>query len=472
MEEYSKSSKGKNQKKPVAKPTDVCGRNWVAEANSLIEMPYRLELNEQKLVLTLASKIHPEDIEFECYSFKVAELAQLFGIDVQGAYKEIKKSILGILSKPLKIVRASARGSKRELLINWFSSAEYIEDEGRIELQFSPKMKPYLLELQERYTSFQLGNIVKMKSVYAIRIYMICQEILMNKSQVEEEFDIDYLKHILQIADKYEKYIDFKRYVLEQAKREIGEKSNIEFDYDPIKKGKKVVAVVFKVKRKKAVLQKGLPAAQPNDRQEIIQQLIGMGVDEDIIPDLIAGKDDEFIVENIELVKSRYSSGKVNSNLAGYLVKALKNDYRPKKSPLEMAEEERRNKAKDENEEEVKAILARYEQENSELLEQRGQDEAECISEGQGSLFDFIDYTNKEIAVGQADNLEGSRIGVEIEKELDRLVSAIQERGKEGWPQEEIEVLKIGQLDILKKRYPSQANQIYTLWEKRLGEVG
>ena len=69
-------------------------------------------------------------------------------------------------------------------------------------VKMNPLLKPFLLGLQERYTQYQLENILAMKSVYAIRIY----ELLM-KEQMTRFIPADgdplywqsrqYVKHVI-----------------------------------------------------------------------------------------------------------------------------------------------------------------------------------------------------------------------------------------------------------------------------------
>ena len=52
--------------------------------------------------------------------------------------------------------------------------------------------------------------------------------------------------------------------------------------------------------------------------------------------------DDEYIMANLDVVESAYRAGKIAESLPKYAVSALKNDYRPVKSPIERDMEQKK----------------------------------------------------------------------------------------------------------------------------------
>lgn len=77
--------------------------------------------------------------------------------------------------------------------IQWVTACAYEKGVG-LAVKMNPLLKPFLLGLQERYTQYQLENILAMKSVYAIRIY----ELLM-KEQMTRFIPADGVSVILAI---------------------------------------------------------------------------------------------------------------------------------------------------------------------------------------------------------------------------------------------------------------------------------
>lgn len=47
--------------------------------------------------------------------------------------------------------------------VDWISSAEYEKGSWMVELQFSPKLKPYMIKLGTLFTQYKLANIWHIK---------------------------------------------------------------------------------------------------------------------------------------------------------------------------------------------------------------------------------------------------------------------------------------------------------------------
>ncbi|MBF8984828.1 replication initiation protein [Lutibacter sp. B2] len=143
----------------------------VTKANALIEASYRLSVGEQKLILLLASMIQPDDKEFKTYQISVKSCMEWLGVTNKNKYKQIEKITKELMTKVLVVHK-----EKSILQISWISSAEYFKGQGIVELCFDPKLKPYLLQLKENFTTYRLKNIVQLKSYYSIRIYELLKQ--------------------------------------------------------------------------------------------------------------------------------------------------------------------------------------------------------------------------------------------------------------------------------------------------------
>ena len=208
----------------------------------IMNCSYDLSLEEQKLILTLASMVQPSDEEFKAYDFKIAEFIQLLGISTQTKYTEIPKITKELMKKVLEIQEGNSL-----LQVAWLSSARYEKGSGMVTLKFSPDLKPYMLQLKEKFTYYQLANILSMKSKYSPRIYEIlkCNEF---KKQGYIEIEIYDLRKLLRVEEIYPLYADFKRFILIRTQKELKKISDIFFDFEEIKTGRKVTTLRFYIK--------------------------------------------------------------------------------------------------------------------------------------------------------------------------------------------------------------------------------
>jgi plasmid replication initiation protein len=297
----------------------------VTKSNDLIEASYRLTTNEQRIILMLAAKVQPEDEEFKRYKIEVTEFAEMLGLKRTGLHSDIQNIVKSLMTKPLRIKKKNST-----LDMTWLASAEYFVGQGYVELEFSPKLKTYLLQLKERFTTYRLHNVMQLRSVYSIRIY----ELLKQYSKVGTRlFELDDLKYTLGIEEgEYEKYGHFKSKVLKVAQKELNEKTDIEFDFVEIKDGRKVAKINFVIRKNGRNDTPELPAAEEDFG--IIARLREFGLNEIQIDHAIKTYDESYILENLAIVEQDYKNGKVK-NLTGYAYKALEQDYRKNKAQLE-----------------------------------------------------------------------------------------------------------------------------------------
>ena len=212
----------------------------VTQANELVEARYNLPLGEQRLVLTMISRIQPDDADFKPYRVSVSDFAEFLGIARDSAYAECKKITAKLLTRVLHI-----REEGRLLQIGWMSSAEYIDGSGMVNLTFDPLLKPYLLQLKSSFTSCKLTMLLSFKSQYTMRVYTLLKQY--EKLKVRE-IEMEPLRDMLGIRkDLHEEYRDFKRHVLEYAKKELAEKADLMFEFDEIKYGRRVGAIRFRI---------------------------------------------------------------------------------------------------------------------------------------------------------------------------------------------------------------------------------
>ena len=63
----------------------------VVKSNRLIEASYKLELQEQRLIILMASMVQPGDKDFQLYRIDIKDFNQIVGVKNTAFYTEIKK---------------------------------------------------------------------------------------------------------------------------------------------------------------------------------------------------------------------------------------------------------------------------------------------------------------------------------------------------------------------------------------------
>lgn len=132
-----------------------------------------------------------------------------------------------------------------------FSNVSYNKgNNGYLEFMSNPLISPYLSSLGNQYTRYDFKTILDFKSIYSTSLYKL---IKLHTGQNRNQFvySIAELRKLLQVDDKkYNNYNDFKKKVLEPAKKELRETKGvpIEFEYENYKgKIRNVTHIEFKV---------------------------------------------------------------------------------------------------------------------------------------------------------------------------------------------------------------------------------
>lgn len=218
--------------------------NLVKQHNALISAKHKLTQTQLKIILSVVGKIQKDDEDFKDYCFYIKDFLDVINKESQWKenYSFIIESIKGILSKPLHIPT-----EKGDLICNWLAEAKMEKDSGLVKLRFAPSLKPYLLQLKEQFTVFKLKYILVLSSMYSIRVYELVKQFETTGFRL---ISIEEFKRILGIPNSY--MINNVKNILNKAKKEISEKTDIEFTYSLKKQGRKYAFIKFNIKQKKS----------------------------------------------------------------------------------------------------------------------------------------------------------------------------------------------------------------------------
>lgn len=239
----SKPKQTKETKKHIKK-AEAKGE-LIVQHNYLIEARYRLSLQEKRVILWLLTQIKPNDEDFKLHKLEIAEFSKMTNVTVDNRYSELRNITKRLIQRAIEIYDPQAH---EFIQVSWLSAARYQIRKGCVLLEFSPQLKPYLLQLKRQFTKLSIGDIMGLSSIYSIRFY----ELLKQYEHIKQrEITIVTLRKHCGIAEtEYRRYNDFKKDVVERAKKEINEKTDIVIDYRELKESRKIVAIEWTIKKK------------------------------------------------------------------------------------------------------------------------------------------------------------------------------------------------------------------------------
>ena len=239
--------------------------------NDLVQARFSdsLTTNEQKILFAVLSNIEPPEFDIDNDGRRVIkkpiEEVAPFRVPIKDFtewlgfkdpnYTAFKNTVKKLMRKLIEIQQEDGSWE----LFQWVTKSSYIANEGVAEIKISPELYPYLLNLENNFTTTRLNVLLSFKSVYSSRLYQLVkkwEKIGSWKIEVEE------LKNLLGVpilkevngkkVFKLAQYGHFKQRALDVALKEVNTNSEFDVTITEHKTGRKITALSFNIKKKKA----------------------------------------------------------------------------------------------------------------------------------------------------------------------------------------------------------------------------
>lgn len=217
----------------------------IYKSNELVEAGYRLSLAEQRMIILSLGQIDSRDLTQKKVTLYAKDYAKEWGVSEVNAMREIKQATNRLFDRYITLKNADETTKFR-----WIQSiAKYHKGEARISFTFSDDILPFLFELDFKLgvTKYEFLNVSGFSSVYSFRLYELAVKMLGMKNQ---RIEVDELRRILQLEDKYQQIRELNRKVITPAMKDINEKSDLLLNIEPVKLGRNIVAFEFQIAKK------------------------------------------------------------------------------------------------------------------------------------------------------------------------------------------------------------------------------
>lgn len=386
----------------------------VRKGNLLIASKLNLTRNESRVLELVFAQINPfEDVSFQKqYRVEVVDLVKIKKNNK--VYMELEDIANGLTSKNIHLRQED--GSFEFLTIT--NMVKYDADEGAIFVELNNNLLTYLLkspkqiesekkqlELKEKkdridalktekagwaYTSYQLKYHLILQSNHALRFYELLKQY---ESIGKRVLYVEEIKILLEIEARYNAYADFKRNVILIAQKELKSKTDICFDFEEIKKRRRVYAIRFTIYKNNRVEEGFSNKSKSEPKNESPQEFLNSNFDDTIaelkklkkpsdeeITDqkalqLINRFGEEHIRKCISLLQMEDKSTK--NNFVGFVIKAIENNWLDdkileigrKEKKLEKNKEKKQEEERQKREEEyIDNLFGKYWENQLELL--------------------------------------------------------------------------------------------------------
>lgn len=242
--------------------------NGVVSTSNRLIRPIELSSNEYKALLyAMAVANYGEknnqdrEITEQTYIYlHKDDLGELLGLDKKNSinvaidriYKELSSRVAHF------VIEESLDDSKRKVkkvhsVVPIIRELRWEDDaKNALQIRFTSEVLPYFTRLASgNFTTYQLKDLFALDSVTSMSLYsyFIKNEFkYANQESYEVELSLENIKALTDIGEKkYDRWVDFRRYVLDKIVEEINDRTSLKLEYDTIKKGRPIVGVRFKI---------------------------------------------------------------------------------------------------------------------------------------------------------------------------------------------------------------------------------
>jgi len=252
----------------------------------------------------------------DTYSIHISDIEAITGRSWN--YQQLKDATETMLSRVYQVETADR--FTQMVLFQYF---DYIKGTGTVKVRLTEKAIPYFFDLKSNFTSLQLKAILSCTSKYAKRIYALaCQYRVMGT----KKFSIDELKEMLYLKDpkgkipeQFERISSLKKDVLDVAKKQINEHTDIHFDYELKKRGRSFDWIIFHVNKQK-IPQLAIDFTKTLDYQKNIRSVMAYGLNEEQAELVVKDGYDKFS-DFVEQVNKKAQKGEIQvENTPAYII--------------------------------------------------------------------------------------------------------------------------------------------------------
>lgn len=242
--------------------------NGVVSTSNRLIRPIELSSNEYKALLyAMAVANYGEknnqdrEITEQTYIYlHKDDLGELLGLDKKNSinvaidriYKELSSRVAHfVIEEPLDDSKRKVK--KVHSVVPIIRELRWEDDaKNALQIRFTSEVLPYFTRLASgNFTTYQLKDLFALDSVTSMSLYsyFIKNEFkYANQESYEVELSLENIKALTDIGEKkYDRWVDFRRYVLDKIVEEINDRTSLKLEYDTIKKGRPIVGVRFKI---------------------------------------------------------------------------------------------------------------------------------------------------------------------------------------------------------------------------------
>lgn len=233
----------------------------------MIQASYTLDTVEQRLILlaiTEARQTGRGITENSLLEIHASSYINTFNVEKHTAYTVLRDASKSLFDRYVTYHDINPKtGKDRSFHCRWVDKIGYEPQSGIVFLRFTQDIVPLITRLEENFTKYELEQVSRLTSSYAIRLYeLLIQWRSTGKTPI---FDLALFRQQLGVeVHQYKTMSNFKTYVLDFALNQINSFTDITAKYEQHKKGRSISGFSFTFKQKKETSMKVINTKSPS----------------------------------------------------------------------------------------------------------------------------------------------------------------------------------------------------------------
>jgi plasmid replication initiation protein len=211
---------------------NIAQERKIKQHNTISSGRYDFSACQLDVLFMLLATLEEEDTSNKRYNIRVKDIELITGR--KWNYQQLVESNEEMMSRVFKIEEPDGL---RQIVL--FSEIKYLDGTGSFDMVINEPARSYFFELKNNFTLLELKSVLSCTSKHAKRLYTLaCQW----RGTGGHTYSIGELKEMLGLKDpkgkepeQYKQIGEFKKSVLDIAKKQINEHTDIVFDYELLK---------------------------------------------------------------------------------------------------------------------------------------------------------------------------------------------------------------------------------------------
>ncbi|RYX86596.1 RepB family plasmid replication initiator protein [bacterium] len=292
---------------------DTTNDKLILQHNAITSGRYDFSACELDIMFMILANLKTGE---DTYSIHISDIEAITGRSWN--YQQLKEATETMLSRVYQVETAD-----RFTQLVLFQYFDYMKGTGTVKVRLTEKAVPYFFDLKSNFTSLQLKAVLSCTSKYAKRIYALaCQYRVMGTKR----FTIDEFKEMLYLKDlkgksseQFERISSLKKDVLDVAKKQINEQTDIHFDYELKKRGRAFHWIIIHVNSQK-IPPLAIDFTKTLEYQKNVRSVMAYGLNEEQAELIVKDGYDKFL-QFVEDVNKKAKKGEIKvEKAAAYII--------------------------------------------------------------------------------------------------------------------------------------------------------